>query len=222
LLEKLKQKGNIKILDIGGASGYFSFALCNYFAEIECEIIVLDNTRYSTWSEFGDKLKFVENTASNLRKIFSENTFDLIFANRVFHHFVKDSWNNTITGIEDIMDQISAILKTDGYFCITDYFYDGMLFDTSASKIIYSLTSCKMPLLVRIFRKIEAKSAGVGVCFLSKKMWVNSLNKNGFLIDRIYEGHKLKRGLFREIIYKFILFIKNCQEDIILICKLKL
>jgi SAM-dependent methyltransferase len=221
-LEKLKQKDNIKILDIGGASGYFSFALYNYFVGSECDITVVDNTRYSTWDKFNNKIKFIEDTANNLRKIFSENTFDLIFANRVFHHFVKNSWNDTVIGIENIMDQISMILKIDGYFCITDYFYDGMLFDTSASKIIYSLTSCKIPLLIKIFRKMESKSAGIGVCFLSRKMWLNLLNRNRFIIDEIHEGHKLERNFFRKMIYKFILFIKNCQEDIILICKLKL
>jgi SAM-dependent methyltransferase len=221
-LEKIKQKDNIKILDIGGAGGHFSLALYNYFSKKDCEITVLDNTRYSTWNEFGNRIKFVEDSVDNLEKIFLKNTFDLVFANRVFHHFVKETWRNTITGITNIMMQISKILKCDGYFCITDYFYDGRIFDTAASRIIYTLTSCKIPLLVKIFRKIEAKSAGIGVCFLSRCMWLNNLNGCGFIIDELYEGHKLPRRFFRMLIYKIFLLIKNCQEDIILICKLKL
>jgi ubiquinone/menaquinone biosynthesis C-methylase UbiE len=106
-LEKIKQKDNIKILDIGGASGHFSLALYNYFSKKNCEITVLDNTRYNTWNEFGNRIKFVEDSVDNLEKIFLKNTFDLVFANRVFHHFVKENWRNTITGITDIMMQIS-------------------------------------------------------------------------------------------------------------------
>ena len=222
LLEKIKQKKEIKILDIGGASGYFSSALYNYFAAKNCEIIVLDNTCYDTWGEFGNKIKFIEDTANNLEKIFSAGTFDLVFANRVFHHFVKTNWEKTIINIADIMRQISKILKKDGYFCITDYFYDGALFDTSSSKIIYALTSCKIPVLVKIFRKIESKSAGIGVCFLSRNMWLNLLNKNGYIVDTLYEGHKVSWKLARMIIYKIFLLIRNSQEDIIIICKLKL
>jgi ubiquinone/menaquinone biosynthesis C-methylase UbiE len=185
LLEKIKSRNIIKILDIGGASGNFALALCKYFSEISCEVVVVDNTRYRTWTEYADKITFIENSADNLNALFSENTFDLIFANRVFHHFVKGTWNKTIAGINDIMKQIAIILKNDGYFCITDYFYDGRFFDTSSSRIIYTLTSCKMPLFVSLFRKIEAKSAGIGVCFLSKKMWFNMFSKYGFIVETL-------------------------------------
>jgi ubiquinone/menaquinone biosynthesis C-methylase UbiE len=221
-LEKIKQKEDIKILDIGGASGYFALALSNYFQGKNCEIIIVDNTRYNTWDEFGDRIKFIEESANNLQKIFSDNTFDLVFANRVFHHFVNRTWKETIFCIGGIMRQIHGILKHDGYFCITDHFYNGALFDTSSSKIIYTLTSCKIPLLAKIFRKIGANSVGVGVCFLSRKMWFDLLDKHEFRIDELYEGDKMHWHFFRKIIYRIFLFVKNSQEDNILICKLKL
>jgi len=100
-----------------------------------------------------------------------------------------------------------------------DYFYNGYIFDNSASKIIYFLTSCKNPLLSSVFRKIESKSAGVGVCFLSKKMWFSLFNKNDLVIDRLYEeGTKISIS-FREIVYKLFLLIKNRHEDVIIILK---
>jgi protein-L-isoaspartate O-methyltransferase len=49
LLEKFKEKDVVKILDIGGASGYFASALSNYFCEKKCEVFVVDSTKYDTW-----------------------------------------------------------------------------------------------------------------------------------------------------------------------------
>jgi ubiquinone/menaquinone biosynthesis C-methylase UbiE len=210
----------IKILDIGGASGNFALELCGYFSENECEVTVVDTTRYDTWNNYTKKITFVENSANNLEKLFSENTFDIIFANRVFHHFVRETWKETINGINDIMRQIAFVLKEDGYFCITDYFYDGRIFDKSSSKIIYALTSYKIPFLVNIFKRMKSKSAGIGVCFLSRKMWYDLFSRNGFIIEELNEGHKLQWKKFQMFVYKICLLIKNAQEDIIMIVKL--
>jgi len=228
LLETFKEKKVLKILDIGGASGYFAFALSNYFDEKICEIFVIDPTKYSTWGRgdllndnvlSGQKVTFIQDSVENLDKYFSENTFDLIFANRVFHHFVNKTWRKSINSINDSIAQIARMLKNDGRFCITDYFYDGYIFDTSSSKIIYSLTSCKNPMLAFVFRKIDSKSAGIGVCFLSRKMWFKFFNKSNLVVDWLYEeGTKINISV-REIIYKIFILIKNRQEDVMIILK---
>ena len=220
ILDKTVQdKNKIKILDIGGASGNFALVLYNYLHGKNCEIMVIDTTEYDTWDKFQDKIKFIRESANNLENMFSANTFDIVFANRVFHHFVIDSWKKSVELINNVIRQISIILKDDGYFCITDYFYDGLFFDTSASRMIYTLTSCKIPLFVRIFRRIEAKSAGIGVCFLSRKMWYKIFVKNNLYTESINEGHKLKRNILRIITYKVCLFIKNVQENVIILRK---
>jgi ubiquinone/menaquinone biosynthesis C-methylase UbiE len=224
LLETYKEKEVLKILDVGGASGYFAMALSKYFGEKICEIVVVDTTKYSTWivvnrSNNIHNINFIEDFVENLNKYFSENTFDLIFANRVFHHFVNKTWEKTIASINYSMAQITRVLKNDGCFCVTDYFYDGYFFNTSSSKIIYTLTSCKNPLLISIFRKIESQSAGIGVCFLSRKMWFDLFDRNGLSVEQLREGCPVNYSLFRKFIYKIILLIKNCQEDVIMILK---
>ena len=221
LLETFKEKEVIKILDIGGASGYFASALVNFFSEKACEIFVVDSTKYSTWEDFNSRITFIEDSVENLDKYFSENMFDLIFANRVFHHFVDKTWKKSIKSINDSMAQISRVLKNEGCFCITDYFYDGYIFNSSTSKIIYGLTSCKNPLLVSVFRKIDSKSAGIGVCFLSRKMWLDLFSKNDLTIEQLHEGHQIKHALFRRMMYKIGLLMKNGQEDAIMILKKK-
>jgi hypothetical protein len=216
-LEKFRNHDSIKILDIGGASGFFGMSLYNYFSGKKCEIIVLDYVKYDTWDEYKEKIVFVENSAENMLELFKKNTFDIIFANRVFHHFIKENWKTTLSGINNIMHQIPIILKEEGLFCITDYFYDGRVFDSSASRIIYRLTSCKKSLFISLFRKIESKSAGVGVFFLSRKMWYKLFKENNLFVQSLYEGHKLKRKWYKLVIYKILLLIKNCQEDVIFV-----
>lgn len=209
----------LKILDIGGASGYFAWALCDYLHGNDFEVWVIDTTEYDTWKEIKNNVKFIRESANNLEKIFAENTFDIIFANRVFHHFVMESWTKSVGLINNVMRQISVLLKTDGCFLITDYFYDGLFFDTSASRMIYTLTSCKIPLLVKIFRRIDSKSAGVGVCFLSRKMWYKIFEKHHLYPEHVGEGHKVKKSILRETVYKICLFIKHRQEDIMIIVR---
>jgi ubiquinone/menaquinone biosynthesis C-methylase UbiE len=222
ILNTVKHRDNIKILEIGGGGGSFSLALHRYFSKAGCEIFLVDSTRYDTWEDFGDKITFIEESAENIEKIFAENTFDIIFANRVFHHFVaQKTWKETISDITDITNSIYKILKNEGFFCVMDHFYNGMLFDTSASRIIYALTSCKIPLFVKIFRKIDAMSAGVGVCFLSRKIWMDMFDKCGFTVDECTGGQALPRNFIRTLIYKILLFVKDTRLDVTMILKKK-
>lgn len=222
LLDKIIQTNTkIKILDIGGASGYFAMVLYDYLRGKDCEITVIDTAEYSTWEKFSKKIQFMRESADSLEKVFPPGTFDIVFANRVFHHFVAGSWNKSVYLMNNAVRQISWVLKDGGYFCVTDYFYDGLFFDTSASRLIYTLTSCKIFFLVKIFRMIEAKSAGTGVCFLSRKMWRALFDRNNLCIEYANEGYKLKRNIFRMAVYKICLLIKNVREDIIIITKKK-
>jgi ubiquinone/menaquinone biosynthesis C-methylase UbiE len=193
ILEKMKTRTDLKILDIGGASGHFAVGLYDYFKNNNCKIIVLDTAKYNTWGKFSDKVEFIEASADNIDTLYHKNEFDLIFANRVFHHFVRHNWKETVNGITEIAGKIYKILKPEGYFCIVDHFYNGFLYDEITSKIIYTLTICKILSIVKLCKKLGAESAGVGVCFLSKKMWINLLLKNNFKIHKLVENKKYYR-----------------------------
>jgi hypothetical protein len=123
-----------------------------------------------------------------LDKLFEKETFDIVFAKYVFHHFIRKSWKSSIEGMKSIIKQINYILKENSYLCIVDSFYNGFLGDTSASKAIYTFTTCKIPILINIFKKLGSHSAGGGgVCFLSKKIWLDIISYGGFLIDELEE-----------------------------------
>lgn len=111
-------------------------------------------------------------------RLFEENTFDLVFANRVFHHFVEKRYKQTLEGMDKALFAIARILKPEGMLCIMDHFYDGLIFDGAASRLIYGYTSIRNPVLASIVKKLGAMTAGVGVCFQSEKMWIRRVEKN--------------------------------------------
>lgn len=216
VLEKIKTKDEVKILDIGGASGHYAVELYNYLAGRKRKITVLDSAKYDTWEKYSTEIEFIEESADNIEKLFSENTFDIVFANRVFHHFVRGTWKETMKGIRETTREIYKVLNKDGWFCITDHFYNGMAYDKSSSRIIYGLTSCSLPVIVKVCKRLGAESAGVGVCFLSQKTWINYLEDAGFKIEKMNENKKeLKLKLYK----KLLLCSKKITLDNIIICK---
>jgi ubiquinone/menaquinone biosynthesis C-methylase UbiE len=216
VLEKIKTKDEIKILDIGGASGHYAMELYNYLAEKKRKITVLDSAKYETWERYSKEIEFIEESVDNIENLFSENTFDIVFANRVFHHLVRGTWKETIDGIKKTTREIYQIVNNDGWLCITDHFYNGMMYDKSSSRIIYGLTSCPLSAVVKMCKKLGAESAGVGVCFLSRKTWITYLEDAGFKIEKINENKKeLKLKLYKKI----LLCSKKITLDNIIICK---
>jgi SAM-dependent methyltransferase len=212
VLAKVSDRQNIKILDIGGASGYFAQALATRFSGNACSVFVVDTTRYDTWNDSGG-VNFIEASADELAALFEEGTFDLIFANRVIHHLVKASWGKSLLSIEHVMRQMAQLLNSDGYLCITDHFYNGALFDSAASRIIFALTSCGFPPVASLCRKLGAESAGVGVCFLSKRLWEYMFGMSKLQLEIFNAGWIVNHKRYK----RFFLFIKSCVHDNIMI-----
>jgi ubiquinone/menaquinone biosynthesis C-methylase UbiE len=199
LLNRLKSRKTLKILDIGGANGRLAIALKEYFSNINCEIYVVDTTEYDSWTKYADKVTFIKTSADNLVELFETDSFDLVFANRVFHHLVRRTWKSTVLGMSDVMRQIASILKKDGFFCIVEIFCTGYLFNNASSKIIYILTSCKLPLVVALCRKFKAESAGTGVCFLPKKTWLTLFSQAGFVVNSLQEDKQIKLSWYKRL-----------------------
>jgi ubiquinone/menaquinone biosynthesis C-methylase UbiE len=216
VLERIKTKDDIRILDIGGAGGHFAAQLYKFLDGMKRKITVLDSTEYGAWETYSRDIEFIKESVDNIDKLFSENTFDIVFANKVFHHFVKGSWKGTINGIKESLRKIYKILKTDGLLCAADHFYNGMVYDEITSRIIYGLTSCSIPAVVKTCKKLGAESAGTGVCFLSKKMWIKYIGEGGFKIEEINEiGRELKLKLYKKI----LLCAKKITLGNVIICK---
>jgi hypothetical protein len=73
------------------------------------------------------------------------------------------------------------------------------LYDKITSKIIYTLTSCTFSPVIALCKKLGAESSGVGVCFLSKKMWLNMFLQAGFVVETLHEDENRKWNVFRKV-----------------------
>lgn len=219
-LSEFESRKDLKILDIGGATGHLAYLMKKHFEQNGAEVYVVDPTEYDSWdrSAFGNDVHFICDTVENLQKIFDDNTFDIIIANRVFHHFIHSSWRKSLKKMDEYMKTIHSLLKNDGLFCVMDHFYNGALIDTASSFLIFSLTTIQNPKIANFVKKMGAESAGVGTCFLSEKMWKKKLNKAGFNIIKMEKTKPMKLSAAKRLL---LMFKEATQDDMIIAAPIK-
>jgi SAM-dependent methyltransferase len=205
--ESVGNRETINILDIGGGNGSFSLTLKQYFSPKAVFINILDSIKYDSWDDYGknENINFFLGSAYELESLFQNGFFDIIFINRTLHHLVFDKWRETIKGYNKLFSQIHNILKDDGYLCVTEETAESYIKDRATSYIIYKLTSCKFKIIVKLCKKLDGKSAGVGVCFLSNKSWKDIFTRSNFIVEREINGEKRKIKLY----WRFLLLLKN-------------
>lgn len=184
LIAEMKSKTQLRILDVGGGAGYFISELKNHLSPTNAYFVV-DTYPYINWNNATNNLTFLECDAAELSSCFEKESFDLVFCNMLFHHLLSDSYNSNEKLRFDCLKEILYVLKKDGTICFIDNFCDGLLLDSLPSRLIYTMTSQKNPLLVKLFSAFGSNSAGVGVCMLSEKIWRSMLNKAGYQIITI-------------------------------------
>ena len=130
------------------------------------------------WEREG-KIIFIESSADKFLELFKETTFDIIFANRVFYHFIKESWRKILLGINDIMYQISAILKSTDYFVLLIIFMtDGYFTHQQEELFIYwpGIRYCFFVSVLYSEKLIHV--CGCRSVLLSQKMWHKIFKEN--------------------------------------------
>lgn len=200
----------------GGASGYFTKAVYDYLKEKNYDVTayVLDTTRYPNWNNADNDIIFCEGSVEHIETYFQDKKFDLIFCNKVFHHFVTDTYSGTLSMLEICMNKLRNQLSKNGRLCILDYFYDGLIIDRFPSWMIYKCTSQKNKLLIKIFRKMGSKSAGSGVCFQSEKMWRKLISRCKLNIILFERGPVFPMKAIKQIVF----LSHKPVEDCIFIC----
>lgn len=171
--------------------------------------------RYPNWNEEAFKdIIFCEGSVEHVDTYFKEQKFDLIFCNKVFHHFVTDTYPKTVQMLTTCMNKLRYQLSPCGRLCILDYFYDGLLMDNFPSWMIYQCTSQKNGLLIRLFKRMGSKSAGSGVCFQSERMWRRRIVHCGLKVAVFERGQVSPIGIVKQIVF----LSHKPVEDSIFIC----
>jgi ubiquinone/menaquinone biosynthesis C-methylase UbiE len=187
LIKDMSQKDKVTVLDVGGGAGYFIKELAARLpADTDVNIYILDTNTYATWNNDNPKIHYIDGDALEIDKIFEKNMFDYVFCNMFFHHLLGKSFKMSKRMRESVLAQIYNVLKDDGHAGIIDNFNDGMFIDGISCRIIYLMTNTKNLFFVKLFNKFGSKSAGVGVCMMSRKMWHNLIDTCNFKIVREY------------------------------------
>ena len=187
-------------LDIGGGNGVFTDRVLEQYPQSEA--VLLDNA--SNLIEINKKnprKTIIMDSVENIEKYLNTYSFDIVFINWVLHHLVSNTYKDTRSNIINTL----TVIKLSGkvrYLSIFENMYNGIFFDTLPSKLIYQMTSLQS--IKFLTKKMGANTAGIGVSFLSRKMWVyifNSIfgNSNLNIIDFNFWSVPVIRKIFLHI-----------------------
>lgn len=166
LIQSSFPTGKFRFLDVGGGNGRFTDRILAAYPEAEGT--VLDNSELLLERNNSDNRKRLLNCSVEML-VNQEEKYDLICLNWLLHHLVSDSYIQSRQNIENVIHILGNKLERQGKISIFENMYDGQVFDTLPSYLIFILTSSKF--LSKLTYKLGANTAGVGVCFLSYKQW---------------------------------------------------
>jgi len=172
-------ESEFRILDIGGANGRFSDRLLAEYPRARA--VVLDNSQHLLDQNVPHERKeVVLGSATEIPRLFPSEKFDFIFINCLLHHLVTPSYRDSRGVIAQVLGDMSGVLATSGRVSIWENIFEGVLWHGLPSRMIFEITS--MPAMARLGRKLGANTAGVGVCFLSRKQWEQELARAGMQV----------------------------------------
>jgi phospholipid N-methyltransferase len=171
-IDKSFETGKFTFMDIGGGNGVFTDKILAYYPHSEA--ILLDNAPNLIEINTQQARKtIIMDSAENIEHYLNTYEVDIIFINWVLHHLVSNTYQKTRNNVLNILGTIKRNERVK-YVAIFENMYNGILFDSLPSKIIYHITSLQS--VKRLTKKMGANTAGIGVSFLSKKTWLKIFN----------------------------------------------
>jgi len=165
-------EGDFTFLDVGGGNGKFADKLLSHYPKARGT--VLDNSELLlSRNQQNPRKSLICDSVENLSKL--QGKYDIVCFNWLLHHLVGNSYSETRKNISTALEAVIPLLSERGRISIFENMYNGLIFDGLPSYLIFTLTSSKA--LAGFTRKMGANTAGVGVCFLSRKQWVETVDK---------------------------------------------
>lgn len=196
--------GEFSFLDVGGGNGVFADRLLAEFPKATGT--VLDNSEVLLARNVANPRKqTICNSAENVATL--GHKYDLICINWVLHHLVGNSYRESRLNQLATLKALRGLLTERGRVSIYENNYLGWLFKDLPGRMIFELTSSR--LLAPIVGKMGANTAGVGVCFLSKRQWVDTVSKAGYQLLEFVEPDNWPWPLRFE--WKLALHLKNIR-----------
>lgn len=177
--------GCFSFLDIGGGNGSFTDWLLATYPRAKGAVLDNSELLLNKNSKHPNK-EVILGSATELQQL-RKGSFDIVFLNYLLHHLVFDGYEQSRSKQAECLRYASGLLTDRGRISVFENIYDGWLINGLPSVLIFYLTSLKR--VAPMIRKMGANTAGVGVCFLSKKQWQATFNRLG-LVVRSYTDHR--------------------------------
>lgn len=165
------------ILDCGGGSGVYLDMLLEQFPNATGTLV--DSAQFMLDQNIPHPRKRL--VLENLENLFmlgrNGERFDLICFIDVLHHCVTKTYRNTRAMQMTILKNAAQLLSPQGQILISERIMESWVCDGFSSRFIYHLTKNK--LMAPLIRRAGANTAGVGVCFMSKRQLADLANDAG-------------------------------------------
>ena len=183
-------------LDIGGGSGRLADTLLERFSNAKG--VVLDNSSVLLNANKSHPRKdLVSASAENLTSATGGRRFDIICFHWVLHHFVGHSYRESLANIGNALKQAKSLLNPGGYISVFENCYESYFFDSFCSRAIFALSSS--PIIAPVMKIVGVKTAGCGVCFLSKYSWLKQFSLAGIKPVEIWDDHDWRLSLTQKL-----------------------
>jgi Methyltransferase domain len=177
LIQESFPTGEFSFLDVGGGNGRFTDRILTTYPNSRGTI--LDNSELLLSRNLPNGRKKLLNCSVEALAEQSEH-YDLICLNWLLHHLVSVSYSQSRRNIDAVLGMLRLRLTEQGRVSIFENMYDGYIFDGLPSYLIFALTSSQR--LAKLISQLGANTAGVGVCFLSRRQWCSVVQRQGFEI----------------------------------------
>jgi len=161
----------LNILDIGCGAGTFSDLILARFPN--ASVYALDNSPGMLLKNSRSARKhLVQADASRLP--FESKSFDVINIDTLMHHLVSyDGYKATLHRIESFLENAKSLVRPGGVIAVREIYHESFFATELHARLIYEISSRKLPnILAAMVRAIGIRTANAGVCFLSRRQWM--------------------------------------------------
>jgi O-methyltransferase len=190
-------------VDVGGGNGLFADRVLGTYPEVTGT--VLDSS----------ELLLSKNAPSIRKKVICANLnelskycpkVDIIFCHWVLHHLVRTgSYGTTRGNIALAVALMRQMLTAHGRISVFENNYNGYI-DALPGRLVFMLSSSHI--LVPILKQLSVNTAGVGVCFLSRREWTRVFKENGLQVLDYYASPDWHLPMY----HKMALLIRSVED----------
>jgi ubiquinone/menaquinone biosynthesis C-methylase UbiE len=191
------------ILDIGGGNGKFMDSMLNGLPEAEGYVVDVSRSLLAKNCPHPRK-HLIQGSLEHLPELVSGRSFDVITINWVLHHLVGPDYRQSIRNTEQALVLATRVLSRSGLILVAENQFDGFGGINAPSHIIYAITHVANRPFVHLARRYF-NTAGVGVCFQSKRGWLNLFERCGLRVEHHYEREPWRFSLSKQLLLNCLL-----------------